>query len=100
MLKPLMIRSNRLISRCCKMSSWTGRSVNHLGSYLGGCYVPPRVRKDILKSEGAEPRYPGGLAWQVEVSKRVVRKSPPFQKFQRFLVGETEVVRCTVGKQG
>ena len=37
-------------------------------------------------------RYPGGLAWQVAAPKRVVRKSPPFKEFQKFLVGETEVV--------
>jgi multisite-specific tRNA:(cytosine-C5)-methyltransferase len=39
------------------------------------------------------PWYPGGLAWQVDAPKRVVRKSLPFKTFQRFLVGETEVVR-------
>lgn len=39
-------------------------------------------------------RYPGGLAWQLSAPKRIVRKSPPFKVFQRFLVGETEVVRC------
>jgi multisite-specific tRNA:(cytosine-C5)-methyltransferase len=38
------------------------------------------------------PWFPGGLAWQVDAPKRVVRKSEPFKKFQRFLVGETEVV--------
>lgn len=41
----------------------------------------------------AKVRYPGGLAWQVDAPKRVVRKSLPFKTFQRFLVGETEVVR-------
>jgi multisite-specific tRNA:(cytosine-C5)-methyltransferase len=43
----------------------------------------------------ADLRYPDGLAWQVAVPKRVVRKSPPFKKLQEFLVGETEVVRVT-----
>ena len=37
-------------------------------------------------------RYPGELAWQFSAPKRVVRKSEEFKKFQRFLVGETEVV--------
>lgn len=37
-------------------------------------------------------RYPGQLAWELSAPKRVVRKSVPFKKFQKFLVGETEVV--------
>jgi multisite-specific tRNA:(cytosine-C5)-methyltransferase len=37
-------------------------------------------------------RYPGKLAWQLSAPKRIVRKSEPFKVFQRFLVGETEVV--------
>jgi multisite-specific tRNA:(cytosine-C5)-methyltransferase len=35
--------------------------------------------------------YPGHLAWQLDVPKRVVRKSEEFKVFQRFLVGETEI---------
>jgi 16S rRNA C967 or C1407 C5-methylase (RsmB/RsmF family) len=35
--------------------------------------------------------YPGHLAWQLDVPKRVVRKSAEFKVFQRFLVGETEI---------
>ena len=38
-------------------------------------------------------RYPNQLAWQISAPKRIVRKSEPFKRFQRFLVGETEVVR-------
>jgi multisite-specific tRNA:(cytosine-C5)-methyltransferase len=45
------------------------------------------------------PWYPGGLAWQVDAPKRVVRKSLPFKTFQRFLVGETEVVRWSPHKK-
>ena len=37
-------------------------------------------------------RYPEGLAWQLNVAKKVVRKSPEFKKFHSFLVYETEVV--------
>ncbi|KAL1939391.1 hypothetical protein VTO73DRAFT_9947 [Trametes versicolor] len=37
------------------------------------------------------PWYPEGLAWQLNVAKRVVRKSPEFKKFHSFLVFETEV---------
>ncbi|KAI0768186.1 cytosine-5--methyltransferase [Trametes elegans] len=37
------------------------------------------------------PWYPDGLAWQFNVAKKVVRKSPEFKKFHSFLVFETEV---------
>ena len=37
-------------------------------------------------------RYPDGLAWQFNVSKKALRKSPEFKKFHSFLVYETEVV--------
>lgn len=37
-------------------------------------------------------RFPEGLAWQLNVAKKVVRKSPEFKKFHSFLVYETEVV--------
>ena len=37
-------------------------------------------------------RYPEGLAWQFNVPKKVLRKSPEFKKFHSFLVFETEVV--------
>lgn len=41
-------------------------------------------------------RYPDGLAWQFNVPKKVLRKSPEFKKFHSFLVFETEVVRVSV----
>ncbi|EMD37062.1 hypothetical protein CERSUDRAFT_50963, partial [Gelatoporia subvermispora B] len=37
------------------------------------------------------PWYPEGLAWQFNVSKKVLRKSPEFKKFHSFLVYETEI---------
>ena len=37
-------------------------------------------------------RYPDGLAWQLNVQKNVVRKSPEFKRFQDFLVYENDVV--------
>ncbi|KAH7904979.1 S-adenosyl-L-methionine-dependent methyltransferase [Hygrophoropsis aurantiaca] len=37
------------------------------------------------------PWYPEGLAWQFNVSKKVLRKSVEFKKFHSFLVFETEV---------
>jgi hypothetical protein len=55
---------------------------------------PPKQLSWYVQASGLWliSRYPGGLAWQVDAPKRVVRKSPPFKTFQRFLVGETEVV--------
>lgn len=38
-------------------------------------------------------RYPEDLAWQFNVSKKVLRKQQAFKKFHSFLVHETEVVR-------
>jgi hypothetical protein len=37
-------------------------------------------------------RYPKGLAWQLNVPKKALRKSPEFKRFHSFLVFETEVV--------
>ena len=37
------------------------------------------------------PWYPDELAWQMTASRKVVRKSPPFKDFQKFLVSETSV---------
>ncbi|KAJ7021378.1 cytosine-5--methyltransferase [Mycena alexandri] len=37
------------------------------------------------------PWYPDGLAWQFNVPKKVLRKSPEFKEFHSFLVFETEV---------
>ncbi|KAJ7098390.1 S-adenosyl-L-methionine-dependent methyltransferase [Mycena epipterygia] len=37
------------------------------------------------------PWYPDGLAWQFNVPKKVLRKSPEFKGFHSFLVFETEV---------
>jgi len=36
--------------------------------------------------------YPDLLAWQLNVPKRTIRKSPEYKVFQSFLVGETEIV--------
>ncbi|KAI9642116.1 tRNA (cytosine-5-)-methyltransferase ncl1 [Ciborinia camelliae] len=37
------------------------------------------------------PWYPDELAWSMTTSKTVIRKSPPFAMFQKFLVSETSV---------
>ncbi|KAH7098101.1 S-adenosyl-L-methionine-dependent methyltransferase [Auriculariales sp. MPI-PUGE-AT-0066] len=36
------------------------------------------------------PWYPGGLAWQFNVDKSTLRRSPEYKKFHRFLVYETD----------
>ncbi|KAI0366506.1 S-adenosyl-L-methionine-dependent methyltransferase [Pilatotrama ljubarskyi] len=57
--------------------------VPHLGGVIfeGEAVSPPQQI----------PWYPEGLAWQFNVSKKVLRKSPEFKKFHSFLVFETEV---------
>lgn len=42
-------------------------------------------------------RYPNGLAWQLNVPKKALRRSPEFKKFHSFLVFETEVVHFHSG---
>ena len=37
-------------------------------------------------------RYPEGLAWQFNISKKVLRRQQAFKRFHSFLVHETEVV--------
>lgn len=35
-------------------------------------------------------RYPGGLAWQLRLSRTDIRRSEPLYKLHNFLVAETE----------
>ena len=56
----------------------------------------PQLTNIIWDGETAPPPeplpwYPDDLAWQMTASKKVVRKSPPFAAFQKFLVSETSV---------
>ncbi|KAK4204088.1 S-adenosyl-L-methionine-dependent methyltransferase [Triangularia verruculosa] len=45
----------------------------------------------IVEAPKVVPWYPDDLAWMMTTPKNVVRKFPPFAKFQRFLVSETSV---------
>ncbi len=40
-------------------------------------------------------RYPGGLAWAINVHKTTIRRVAEFKKLQNFLVYEAEVVRLS-----
>ncbi|GBE83565.1 Multisite-specific tRNA:(cytosine-C(5))-methyltransferase trm4b [Sparassis crispa] len=56
----------------------------------------PHLAGVVFEGESVSPPsqiswYPEGLAWQFNVSKKVLRKSPEFKKFHSFLVFETEV---------
>lgn len=71
------------------------RIAHTLGVTIQKIYVP---LLDNLVFEGETippptriPWYPDELAWQFNVSKKVLRKSPEFKKFHSFLVHETEV---------
>lgn len=37
-------------------------------------------------------RYPERLGWQLNVPRSVLRRSPEFSRFQKFVVSETEAV--------
>ncbi|KAI0321420.1 S-adenosyl-L-methionine-dependent methyltransferase [Amylostereum chailletii] len=62
-------------------------------------YVP-QLSAVVFEDEPVSPPvplswYPGGLGWQFNVPKKVLRKSPEFKKFHSFLVFETEVGNIT-----
>lgn len=46
---------------------------------------------DHIKAPMELPWYPDHLAWQIDTSKKVIRKNEQFAKTQRFLVIETDV---------
>ncbi|KAI6165913.1 S-adenosyl-L-methionine-dependent methyltransferase [Pisolithus thermaeus] len=72
------------------------REIAHtLGVTIQKTYVP-LLDNVVFEGETIPPPtqipwYPDGLAWQFNVSKKVLRKSPEFKKFHSFLVHETEV---------
>ena len=43
-------------------------------------------------------RYPDELAWQINVTKKFIRKSSCMDKFHNFLVQETETVTCVLNE--
>ncbi|TFL04138.1 S-adenosyl-L-methionine-dependent methyltransferase [Pterulicium gracile] len=72
------------------------RQVAHeLNHIIKTSYVP-NMADTVFEGEPVAapvqiPWYPEGLAWQFNVPKKVLRKSPEFKKFHSFLVFETEV---------
>ncbi|KAK0714591.1 S-adenosyl-L-methionine-dependent methyltransferase [Lasiosphaeris hirsuta] len=58
-------------------------------------YIPEitRISHDgvLVEAPKAVPWYPDSLAWWMTTPKNVIRKFPPFSKFQKFLVSETSV---------
>ncbi|KAL4073670.1 S-adenosyl-L-methionine-dependent methyltransferase [Scleroderma citrinum] len=72
------------------------RDIAHaLGDAIQQIYVPI-LNNVVFEGETVPPPahipwYPDGLAWQFNVSKKVLRRSPEFKKFHSFLVHETEV---------
>jgi hypothetical protein len=59
-------------------------------------YVPKlqNIVIDGVKIEPPKPLpfYPEQFAWQVNAPRLVVKKSPEFQEFHKFIVTETEAV--------
>ncbi|EGO29336.1 hypothetical protein SERLADRAFT_345585 [Serpula lacrymans var. lacrymans S7.9] len=72
------------------------REIAHaLNQTIQDTYVP-LLSNAVFEGESVPPPaqipwYPEGLAWQFNVSKKVLRKSVEFKKFHSFLVFETEV---------
>ncbi|KAI6037626.1 S-adenosyl-L-methionine-dependent methyltransferase [Pisolithus marmoratus] len=72
------------------------REIAHaLGVTIQNTYVP-LLDNVVFEGEAIPPPtqipwYPDGLAWQFNVSKKILRRSPEFKKFHSFLVHETEV---------
>ncbi|KAH0834903.1 S-adenosyl-L-methionine-dependent methyltransferase [Lanmaoa asiatica] len=66
-----------------------------LGNTIKETYVPllhnVTFEDEVIPPPAQIPWYPDGLAWQFNVSKNVLRKSPEFKRFHAFLVHETEV---------
>ncbi|KAK6705755.1 hypothetical protein SNK05_009636 [Fusarium graminearum] len=59
-------------------------------------YIPEIVKIEHQDGRPVEPPqpvpwYPDDLAWWMTTPKNVIRKFPPFAKFQKFLVSETSV---------
>ncbi|KAF8551427.1 S-adenosyl-L-methionine-dependent methyltransferase [Imleria badia] len=66
-----------------------------LGNTIKDTYIPllhnVTFEGEVIPPPAQIPWYPDGLAWQLNVSKKVLRTSPEFKKFHSFLVHETEV---------
>ncbi|KAG9311645.1 S-adenosyl-L-methionine-dependent methyltransferase [Chiua virens] len=55
------------------------------------CCTTSQFEDEVIPPPSQISWYPDGLAWQFNVSKKVLRTSPEFKKFHSFLVHETEV---------
>ncbi|KAG1737380.1 S-adenosyl-L-methionine-dependent methyltransferase [Suillus lakei] len=72
------------------------REITHaLNDAIKKTYVPLLsdviFEGDVVPPPSRIPWYPEDLAWQFNVSKKVLRKQQAFKKFHSFLVHETEV---------
>ncbi|CAE6460989.1 unnamed protein product, partial [Rhizoctonia solani] len=71
------------------------RTAQELNSIIKEQYVPSlkgvEFEGQVVKPPRQLPWYPGGLGWQLDVSKSALRKTPEFKRFHNFLVYETEV---------
>lgn len=59
-------------------------------------YIPEIIKMENYDGNPVEPPhpvpwYPDNLAWWMTTPKNVIRRYPPFAKFQKFLVSETSV---------
>lgn len=87
-----------------KIPNWEDRTVDWLKyrtaleilNVVQKNYVPKlqNIVIDGVKIEPPKPLpfYPEQFAWQVNAPRLVVKKSPEFQEFHKFIVTETEAV--------
>lgn len=65
-----------------------------LNEHIKKTYIPILSEAKLDGVQLAPPRqlewYPDGLAWQLNLTKTQIRKSPEFKRFQNFLVYENE----------
>ncbi|TIA97272.1 hypothetical protein E3P94_02927 [Wallemia ichthyophaga] len=69
-------------------------TANDLNQHIKKTYIPFLSQAKLDGVQLPPPKqldwYPDGLAWQLNLTKQQIRKSPEFKKFQNFLVYENE----------
>ena len=76
------------------------RMADSLNDAIKNTYVP-ELQKATFENEPLPvptsiPWYPGGLAWQLNVARKSLRKSAEYKRFHNFLVYETDVVSAVI----
>lgn len=81
---------------CAKLISYLTSHALTVKRLLEERYIPEITKMENYDGNPVEPPhpvpwYPDNLAWWMTTPKNVIRRYPPFAKFQKFLVSETSV---------